>query len=165
MILLGYVGNHAQDSLAVRLGWAATRLVQRGQFARVTHVEGFYGLSGGQAIIGSSSLRDGGVRVKYANIDPAHWVAVEVPGWNACNSFKFISDHVGEGYDLRGALATVLLGEHDPARWFCNEILGASVGLVSPEIFGPAQFMALALSMPGARVVSVPAIISPTQNQ
>lgn len=99
MIILGYVGNHAQDSLAVRLGWAATRLVQRGQFARVTHVE---------------------------------------------------------GYDTRGALATVFLSGQDADRWFCNEIVGASVGLVSPDIFGPAQFMALALSMPGARLVPVP---------
>lgn len=157
MIILGYVGNHAQDSLAVRLGWAATRLVQRGQFARVTHVEGYYGANDqGQAVIASASLRDGGVRVKAADLVPEHWVAVEVPCWDAKRSLAFILPHVGEKYDMRGAVATIFLSGQDGDRWFCNEILGASVGLISPDIFGPAQFMALALSMPGARLVPVP---------
>lgn len=157
MIILGYVGNHAQDPLAVRLGWAATRLVQRGQFARVTHVEGYYGANAeGQAFIASASLREGGVRAKYATLDPANWLAVEVPCWDAKRSLDFILAHVGEKYDMRGAVATVFLSGQDADRWFCNEIVGASVGLISPDIFGPAQFMALALSMPGAKVVPVP---------
>ncbi len=157
MIILGYVGNHAQDTLAVRLGWAATRLVQRGQFARVTHVEGYYGaVAEGRAYIASASLRDGGVRAKYATLDPANWVAIDVPCWDAKNSLDFILAHVGELYDMRGAVATVFLSGQDGDRWFCNELLGASVGLVSPEIFGPAQFLALALSMPGAKIVKVP---------
>lgn len=157
MIILGYVGNHAQDTLAVRLGWAATRLVQRGQFARVTHVEGYYGANAeGQAYIASASLRDGGVRAKYAKLTPENWVAIDVPCWDAKSSLAFILPHVGEKYDLRGAVATVFLSDQDGDRWFCNEILGASVGLISPDTFGPAQFMAIALSMPGARIVEVP---------
>lgn len=157
MIILGYVGDHAQDSLAVRLGWAATRLVQRGQFARVTHVEGYYGADDqGRSIIASASLRDGGVRVKPASLTREHWLAAEVPCWDAKRSLAFILPHVGEKYDTRGALATVFLSGQDGDRWFCNEIVGASVGLISPDIFGPAQFFALALSMPGARLVPVP---------
>jgi len=157
VIILGYVGNHAQDTLAVRLGWAATRLVQRGQFARVTHVEGYYPTyAEGHACIASASLRDGGVRVKYAELTPENWVAIDVPCWDAKSSLDFILAHVGEKYDLRGAVATVFLSGQDADRWFCNEIVGASVGLVSPDTFGPAQFMAVALSMPGARIVPVP---------
>ncbi len=157
MIILGYVGDHAQDSLAVRLGWAATRLVQRGQFARVTHVEGYYGADDqGRSIIASASLRDGGVRVKPASLTREHWLAAEVPCWDAKRSLAFILPHVGEKYDTRGALATVFLSGQDADRWFCNEIVGASVGLISPDIFGPAQFFALALSLPGARLVPVP---------
>lgn len=157
MIILGYVGDHAQDSLAMRLGWAATRLVQRGEFARVTHVEGYYGADDqGRSIIASASLRDGGVRVKPASLTREHWLAAEVPCWDAKRSLAFILPHVGEKYDTRGALATVFLSGQDADRWFCNEIVGASVGLISPDIFGPAQFMALALSMPGARLVPVP---------
>jgi hypothetical protein len=156
MIILAYVGNHANDSLFARLGWAITRLVQRGRFKRVTHVEGYYGEYDGRALIASASLRDGGVRLKYARLDRENWIAVEVPDWDAGPSLKFILDHTGEKYDLRGALATVLLFGQSQTRWFCNEILGASVGLESPEIFGPAQFMALALSMPGAKLVPVP---------
>lgn len=156
MIVLGYVGNHAADSLSVRLGWAVTRLTQRGAFSRVTHVEGFYGFDGkGRALIASASLREGGVRVRYSPLDPKNWVAIDVPGWDVERSLNFIRAHAGAKYDLRGALATVFLNSHAEDRWFCNELVGASVGITSPEIFGPAQFMALALSMPGAKVSSI----------
>lgn len=157
MIVLGYVGNHAQDTLAVRIGWAVTRLVQRGEFRKVTHVEACFGFSeSGCAHIGSSSIRDDGVRTKKVFLTREHWVAVDVPVWDAEKSLVFITEKVGGKYDTRGALATVLLGAQDGDRWFCNEIVGASVGLVSPEVFGPAQFMAIALSMPGAKIITLP---------
>jgi len=157
MIVLGYVGNHAKDTLSARLGWVVTRAAQRGQFKQVTHVEGYYGLGdNGQAIIASASIRDGGVRVKSANLTRANWVAVDVPLWDARSSLEFVQYQVGKKYDTLGALATVLPVGHSEDRWFCNEIIGASVGVTSPEIFGPAQFMALALSIPGSSIISGP---------
>ena len=154
MIVLGYVGSHAKDGLLARLGWAITRLVQRGAFARVTHVEAYYGKDQeGLSVIGSSSLRDGGVRIKHTRLDPNKWVAVDVPCWDAARSMVFIQDRQNSRYDWRGAVATVFLNGQDANRWFCNEIVGASVGLVSPGTFGPAQFMAVALSMPGAKLI------------
>lgn len=157
MIVLGYVGNHAQDTLAVRTGWAITRSVQRGEFRKVTHVEACFGFNAANlAHIGSASLRDRGVRAKHAWLTKGNWVGINVPTWDADKSRTFIEDHIGELYDTRGAVATALLGAQDENRWFCNEIVGAAVGLVSPHIFGPAQFMAIALSMPGAHMVDVP---------
>lgn len=159
MIVLGYIGNHKKDSILSRIGWAMTRLVQRGFFQNVTHVEAFYGFGdGGLAQIGSASLLDGGVRTKSVRLNEEHWIAIDVPDWDAGASLKFIQAHLWEGYDTRGALATVFLGGQDEDRWFCNEIVAASVGVVSPDIFGPAQFMSLALSMPGANIVPVPCI-------
>jgi hypothetical protein len=157
MIVLGYVGNHSNDTFLVRAGWAITRLVQRGEFEKVTHVEACFGFSEtGCAHIGSSSLRDDGVRTKHVFLTNNHWAAIDVPVWDADKSLAFIKAQSGGKYDTRGALATVLLGAQDGARWFCNEIVGASVGLVSPEIYGPAQFMAIAASMPGAKIVDLP---------
>jgi hypothetical protein len=34
-----YIGSHKKDRLSVRLGWMLVRLVQRGHFCNVTHVE------------------------------------------------------------------------------------------------------------------------------
>lgn len=159
MIVLGYIGDHAADSLSVRMGWAVTRLAQRGRFKQVTHVEGYYGTDeNGRAIIASASVRDGGVRIKHTSISMENWIAIDVPSWDAKSSIAFVKSHVGKKYDMRGALATVLLSGHSDDRWFCNEIIGASVGVTSPEIFGPAQFMALAVSIPGAAIVSGPLI-------
>lgn len=156
MIVLGYVGDHAQDTLLTRAGWAITRVAQRGVFEAVTHVEACFGVNSAKlAHIGSASLRDGGVRVKHAWLTEGHWIAINVPTWNTDASRQFIEARIGDKYDTRGALATVLLGGQDGARWFCNEIVGASVGLVSPEIFGPAQFMSIALSMPDAHVIDL----------
>ena len=157
MIILGYVGNHAQDTFAVRAGWAITRAVQRGEFKQVTHVEACFEFADdGCAHIGSSSIRDNGVRTKKVFLQKKHWVAIDVPCWDANKSLLFINSKLGHAYDTRGALATVLLGAQDGDRWFCNEIIGASVGLVSPEIYGPAQFMAIAASMPRAKIIDLP---------
>jgi hypothetical protein len=47
MIVLDYIGNHSKDTIPVRLGWALTRLVQRGEYQRVTHTEAVHaGFSG-----------------------------------------------------------------------------------------------------------------------
>lgn len=157
MIILGYVGDHKKDAWHVRLGWALTRLVQRGTFERVTHVEGFYGIDDkGMALIGSSSLRDGGVRTKRVKLDPENWIAVDVPAWNEKLSLAFIRAHSFEEYDKRGAIATVFMSGQDENRWFCNELVGASVGIIDPDTFKPSQFMALAVSMPQSQIIPLP---------
>lgn len=144
MLVALYIGNHSGDTLLVQLWWFLTRLVQRGEFARVTHVEAILDtLPDGTVVIASSSLRDGGVRIKAAHLDPAHWLIVDFPAWDADAAREWFAQHVGEPYDWRGALATVLPGKNASRRWFCNEAVGAAVGLRSPAAFGPAQFAAI----------------------
>jgi hypothetical protein len=143
-----YIGTHRQDSLSVRLGWAATRLVQKGAYGRVTHCEAIHAeYPDGFVDIASASLRDGGVRTKHVKLTPGAWIIVDVPSWQVSKSRLWFSTHNGEPYDLRGAVATVLPGRHQKGRWFCNEAIGASVGMLEPHTFGPHHFAAIALTL------------------
>jgi hypothetical protein len=149
MLIAHYVGNHAQDTLSVRLGWALTRLVQKGEFGRVTHCEAILrDWGGGVADIASSSVRDGGVRIKEkVPLTAGNWVVVSVPIWLGDFSRHWFERHAGAPYDWRGAVATVLPGHDRSNEYFCCEAVGASVGLMTPQAFTPAQFAAICMSI------------------
>jgi len=144
-----YIGSHEKDSWTVRLGWAVTRLVQKGKFSNVTHVEAILKEhENGEVTIGSSSIREGGVRIKRCKLEPEHWIILDVPRWDADESLMWFIEHSGEPYDWRGALASCMPFDwRQKKQWFCNEAVGASIGLTSPDIFGPAQFAAMADSL------------------
>ena len=143
-----YIGTHAKDDLLTRIGWAGTRLVQKGSFRRVTHVEAILEEhADGSITIGSASLRDGGVRVKTVKLNPDHWIIIDVPSWDVAKARLWFVDHAGQAYDWRGAFVTWLPATWDREdQWFCNEAVGASVGVVDPDIHGPSQFASMALS-------------------
>lgn len=147
MKLALYIGNHEADSLSVRAGWWITRKVQKGQFAGVTHVEAIHDeYPDGSVNIVSSSLRDGGVRAKRAVLTPGAWTIVDVPLWDVDKSKALFAETKGQGYDIRGAIATVFLGSPEQRRWFCNEWVSAPF-LQAPATFGPNQFAAVSLSL------------------
>jgi hypothetical protein len=158
MIVLGYIGDHSKDSWTVRLGWALTRLVQRGKFSKVSHVEAVHAVHANGAVdIASASVRDEGVRVKKnVRLNAEKWVAIDVPGWDVADSQDLFERTSGSQYDWRGAASSALifLGQSG-SRWFCNEWVGYPF-IVDSYALGPAQFMALALSMPGAKIIPVP---------
>jgi len=142
-----FVGRHDKDTLPVRLGWAATRWVQKGQLGIVTHCESIHcEYIDGSVDIASSSLRDGGVRTKNVMLTPDNWRIVDVTTWDVDQSREWFRLHDGELYDLRGALATILPGKGVWNRKFCNQAVGASVGLRCPETFSPSQFAAICLT-------------------
>jgi len=140
-----YIGNHTKDNPSVRLGWWLTRLVQKGEFYNVTHVEAILAEhDDGSVTIGSASIRDGGVRTKRCTLTPEHWIIVDVPKWSVVKARKWFADHAGEPYDTRGAFASAMpIQWAQKNHWFCNQAVGASVGMNSPEIFGPSQFAAI----------------------
>ena len=140
-----YIADHKDDMLTVRLGWWLTRMGQKGEFAQVTHVEAILAEhEDGSVTIGSASIRDGGVRTKRCHLTPEHWIIVDVPKWSAAKARKWFADHNGEPYDTRGAFATAFpIQWTQENHWFCNQAVGASVGMNSPEIFGPSQFAAI----------------------
>jgi len=49
---------------------------------------------------------------------------------------------LGAGYDYTGILFSQVLafGRHDESRWFCSEIIAASLGLPNPQRVSP-QFL------------------------
>jgi hypothetical protein len=143
-----YIGTHAKDDALTRIGWAATRVVQKGKFRRVTHVEAILEEhADGSVTIGSASLRDGGVRTKTVKLTQEHWLIYDVPVWDVEQSRLWFVEHAGESYDWRGAFVTWLPATWDDEKaWFCNESVAASVGMVDPDIFGPSGFAAVAAS-------------------
>lgn len=148
MLVALYIGPHTADTFLVRASWKTIRLVQKGPLDIVTHVEAIHAVhSDGRVTIASSSLRDKGVRAKTVRLNVDNWIIVDVPQWNVQKSIHWFDYHDGDAYDIRGALATVLPGKGSSDRWFCNEAVGASVGLLHPETFGPNQFAAIALTL------------------
>lgn len=142
-----FVGDHAADTLLVRAGWWLTRKFQQGPYARVTHVEGILDeYADGSVLIGSASLRDGGVRDKTARLNPSHWIIADVPRWDVSKSIAHMAKMRGKKYDSRGAVASVFLGSQDPGREFCNEHVGAP-HLLAAGTFSPSQFAAICLTL------------------
>jgi len=143
-----YIGSHTKDNPSVRLGWWLTRLVQKGEFANVTHVEAILAEhDDGTVTIGSASIRDGGVRTKRCTLTPEHWIIVDVPKWSVVKARKWFADHEGEPYDTRGAFATAFpIQWAQKNHWFCNQAV-ADPFINSASIFGPSQFASIAVSI------------------
>lgn len=156
MIVLGYIGSHKGHGFRRRASRELIRLGQIGYTHRnVTHTEMLLSGPWWAADIASSSLMDGGVRVKRAErLKREHWEAIDVPGWDARKSGDWFFEHLGEPYDSRGAVGSVLYGFGDDEGWFCNEACGASVGQIDPEKDPPAGFWNYCLGQPGARIVT-----------
>ena len=156
MIVLGYIGNHAKDTWSVRLGWFLIRLVQSGKYKRITHTESVLdGSHYSNCTIASSSARDGGVRTKTnIALTKGHWVAVDVPTWDANTAAVWFYNERGKPYDWMGAAASVLFFlRGSQTKWFCNESCGAPF-LSTPEQYTPSKFWAIAMAMPGAKDVT-----------
>lgn len=146
MLVAHYIGSHTQDTLSVRIGWALTRYTQSGEYGHVTHSEAIHHLyQDGSILMASSSKRDGGVRAKQARLNPENWMIVDCPNWPVSASIDLLEKTEGQGYDLRGALATRLPGNHQSDRWFCNEWVGFPF-VPASQTFGPHHFCALTLS-------------------
>lgn len=156
MIVLGYTHNHKGHGFRRRAGRELIRLGQWPYtYRRVTHTEMLLGGTWDRADIASSSLMDGGVRIRQGvRLHPERWVAIDVPSWDARQSAAWFFEHDGEPYDTRGAIGSVLYGFGDNTGWFCNEACGASVGQIDPQTMPPAGFIAMALRQPGARLVT-----------
>ena len=147
MLVAHYIGAHRGESLHVRLGWAAVRAVQRGEYRRVTHVESILEEhDDGSVTIASSSLRDGGVRAKRATLKPGQWLISDVPMWDVESALALLDATAGMDYDLFGAMATVLPTRQAGRRYFCSEWV-ATPYLRSPHTFGPAHLAAITMSI------------------
>lgn len=114
------------------------RAVTRGAYS---HVE----LIDGEAVLGweyaclSSSGRDGGVRVKQIELDPAHWDLVRLQSNGTQQPAQFIRERLGLRYDWLGIVLSQMLplARHGKRRWFCSELVGAALGLTDAHRLSP----------------------------
>lgn len=146
-----YIGDHTKDTPGVRLGWWLTRMVQKGEFSNVTHVEAILAEhEDGSVTIGSATLRKeppknkSGVRTKKTHLTKGHWRIVDMPMWDVVEARQWFVDHDEEEYDDRGAFASCMpFSWAQFGKWFCNAAVGASGKQKSAKHFGPSLFAAM----------------------
>lgn len=157
-----YIGDHAGDGLAARLGVAIIRWTQKGAaFADATHCEQIVALHpDGTVDIGSATLRrehpstgKNGVRVKKGvRLNPAHWRVYWCPQrgeglFDPDAARGLLERQDGKRYDLWGAVASAVLRVRQEAnRWFCSEIVLACAGYLDAWQFTPARAEAVIAS-------------------
>lgn len=158
-----YIGDHAGDGIAARLGVAIIRWAQKGaRFADTTHCEQILELNAdGTVWIASATLRrenaatgGNGVRIKRVALNPAHWRVYWCPQtadgalFDAERGRELLHQQMGKPYDLIGAVASAVLRlEHRVDAWFCTEICGAMSGLIDAWQYTPARYEALLASI------------------
>lgn len=91
----------------------------------------------GVSTCASASYLDGGVRVKYMPLDPAHWDMMDLPG-SVTDAVEWLAEHNHQGYDVLGLLGFVWRRQSDDkSKWFCSEAVAAMLGLPEPWRFDP----------------------------
>jgi hypothetical protein len=166
MSVLGYIGDHKKDGLTARLGWGLVRLAQTGQrFGRVTHTEAVLMGPWWHCTIASATVRDGSmVRIKTTDLDPTHWIVLDVPAWDVVKSATWFEKHVGIPYSKLGAsssasmlvaivirlagIAVAKLGQ------WCSRCIPESQGVQGAEELSPSEMMLLAWALPGTRDIT-----------
>ncbi len=101
----------------------------------------------GLSLCASSSFTDGGIRFKDIYLDPAQWDIIEVPGidsegvknWFLGHEFYASNDGslCRTPYDVRGLITFIFPVGHTKNGYFCDEALGAAIGLPQPHRFDP----------------------------
>ena len=120
---------------AARLSDWAIRTLTRSIYS---HCELAVARENGQYDCYSSSIRDGGVRMKTMMLPTDKWDLIEIRQMNA---FEDLRNHFGatraQAYDWLGALGVVLHTHQDKDKWFCSEWCAAALGLEEPETYSP----------------------------
>jgi len=81
----------------------------------------------------SASWMDGGVRFKRIEFDPEHWDFIGLDPDKESTARLWFAEHDGQGYDLMGNLRFLCgIVRESTDRWYCNEALGASLGMPDP---------------------------------
>lgn len=86
----------------------------------------------------SSSIRDGGVRVKTMPLPADKWDLIPVRATEAQVRAAFETTR-GAKYDWLGATGVIARWRHDKRKWFCSEWCAGTLGLANPERFCPGS--------------------------
>lgn len=102
----------------------------------------------------SSSFLDGGVRFKSINIDYLHWDIIELPNIDENAVRNWYTNNLGKKYDVLGLLSVLSPVKDDKNKYFCNESIGAAMGIRDPWRFSPNSFSVL-LECMGGKWISI----------
>ena len=86
----------------------------------------------------SSSIRDGGVRLKTMPLPPEKWdlIPVDVKPEQV---YEALAETFAAKYDWLGATGVIARWRHDKRKWFCSEWCAMALGLANPERFSPGS--------------------------
>jgi hypothetical protein len=143
-----YATHHRHSCIAARAGYHATKFGQRAygpNLARITHTELLLAGAWHSASIASSSIVDGGVRIRHGvRLNPAHWIALErpLPPDHEAALIDWFLQHKGKPYDWRGAGGCVMpaLVQHNNCAFYCTEGVASAARYEAPHTFCPAAF-------------------------
>jgi identified by metaGeneAnnotator len=113
----GRKSGRTPKALAMRL---ADWVIRKATRSIYSHCEIAVHLSGGGYACYSSSIRDGGVRVKKMDLPSEKWDLIELPGVTAVDLDRVWQAAQGKRYDWSGAIGTVLKIRQRPDKWFCS---------------------------------------------
>lgn len=167
MIVLGYIGNHRKDGFMARLGWGLIRLGQsKHRFGKVTHTEAVLCGQWWNCTIASATARDDAtIRIKTTELNPEHWIVLDVPLWDREKSETWFKANVGTPYSKLGAAASasmLVAMVLDIAKvdvltlgsW-CSRAVPESVGVQGAEDLSPSEVFTLAWALPGTVDITV----------
>ena len=123
------------DIAAARLSDWIIRLFTRSPYS---HCELAVLRTDGQYDCYSSSIRDGGVRLKTMPLPPEKWDLIPVRATEAQVRAAFETTR-GTKYDWIGATGVIARWRHDKRKWFCSEWCAMALGLANPERFCPGS--------------------------
>lgn len=97
----------------------------------------------------SSSFLDKGVRFKKIDLTPDHWDIIDIPDVDEAEIRAWFNLHLGEKYDVVGLFSVLTPIPENKHKWFCNESIGAAMGVSGPWRFCPNSFASLCEAMGG----------------
>ncbi|STZ75318.1 hypothetical protein [Bergeriella denitrificans] len=122
---------------------AADRLIRLFTRGPYSHCEIAVAERGGRYRCYSSSVRDGGVRLKTMPLPSEKWDLIPLPPETAAAAAALYEQTKAAGYDWRGALGTVLGLRQSRTRWFCSEWCARALRLSEAWTYSPNCLAAL----------------------
>lgn len=139
-----YKGNRqgcAPAAVKARIGDWITRKITRGIYS---HCEIADPCANGGYLCYSSSIRDGGVRVKKMDLPSEKWDLIPLHDATPADLDRVWQRAQGKRYDWAGAIGTVLKIRQRPDKWFCSEFCAAVMGIPDGWRFSPNDLAAIA---------------------
>jgi len=125
MLTIAFYKGTKEENPGAKLFDMAVCWLTEGRFS---HCELVIERKGPYALCWSSSFRDGGVRLKWINIESGRWELAEFDA-NLEKAKEWFEAHKGKGYDVFGLLGFVLPFRVSYRRWwFCSESCAEALG-------------------------------------